>query len=103
MADAQAAIDFVTRQEDSTLSGVITNASANRGGLTHFGLCEKWHPELTAKGSSRHPRPPLWHCLWRRGPTIPDKNKDTVVGVERHLEINGNGDLLLAISFAVLS
>ena len=38
-------IDFVLKQEDSTLSGVITNETGDAGGLTRFGLCAKWHPE----------------------------------------------------------
>lgn len=50
MADAKQAIDFVMRQEDSTLSGVITNRPTDRGGCTRFGLTERWHPELTAEG-----------------------------------------------------
>lgn len=50
MADMKAAIDFVLRQEDATLSGVITNSPADRGGRTRWGIAEKWHPELTANG-----------------------------------------------------
>jgi lysozyme family protein len=50
MSDPTIAIDFVLRQEDATLSGVITNESGDSGGLTRFGLCAKWHPELVAAG-----------------------------------------------------
>lgn len=50
MADAKIAIDFVLRQEDSTLAGVITDLATDLGGLTRFGLCAKWHPELVAAG-----------------------------------------------------
>lgn len=50
MANVKEAVDFVLRQEDSALSGVVTNAPADRGGLTRFGLTAKWHPELVAKG-----------------------------------------------------
>lgn len=50
MADAKTAIDFVLRQEDSNLSGVITDRSTDLGGLTRFGLCAKWHPELVEAG-----------------------------------------------------
>ena len=38
------------KQEDATLSGVITNEVNDAGGLTRFGLCAKWHPELVAAG-----------------------------------------------------
>jgi lysozyme family protein len=50
MADAKQVIDFVMRQEDSTLSGVITNKPTDRGGCTRFGLTERWHPELAEQG-----------------------------------------------------
>lgn len=50
MADVKKCVDFVLRQEDSDLSGVITSAAADRGGKTRFGLCAKWHPELIAAG-----------------------------------------------------
>jgi lysozyme family protein len=50
MANVKNAVDFVLRQEDSTLSGIITTAAADRGGCTRFGLCAKWHPELLAEG-----------------------------------------------------
>jgi lysozyme family protein len=47
MADAKTAIEFVLRQEDSTLSGVVTD---DAGGRTRFGIAERWHPELTSRG-----------------------------------------------------
>jgi lysozyme family protein len=50
MSNPAIAIDFTLRQEDSTLSGVITNEANDAGGLTRFGLCAKWHPELVAAG-----------------------------------------------------
>jgi lysozyme family protein len=50
MSDPTQSIDFVLHQEDSTLSGVITNETGDAGGLTRFGLCAKWHPELVAAG-----------------------------------------------------
>lgn len=50
MANVKQCVDFVLRQEDSTLSGIITNAPADRGGCTRFGLSEKWHPEMVASG-----------------------------------------------------
>lgn len=46
MADVKACVDFVLRQEDATLSGVITDYPDDPGGTTRFGLCSKWHPEL---------------------------------------------------------
>ena len=50
MANVKEVVDFVLKQEDSALSGVVTNAPADRGGLTRFGLTAKWHPELVASG-----------------------------------------------------
>jgi lysozyme family protein len=50
VADIKKCVDFVIRQEDSTLSGIITNAAADHGGVTRFGITAKWHPELVAKG-----------------------------------------------------
>lgn len=50
MADVNAAIQAVLRQEDSTLSGVITNISGDNGGLTRFGITAKAAPELCSHG-----------------------------------------------------
>lgn len=50
MANAKKIIDFVLRQEDSTLSGVITDLATDLGGLTRYGLCAKWHTELVEAG-----------------------------------------------------
>jgi type VI secretion system secreted protein VgrG len=50
VANVKEAVDFVLRQEDSTLSGVVTNTPADRGGLTRFGITAKWHPDLLASG-----------------------------------------------------
>lgn len=50
MADIKTAIDFVLRQEDAKLPGVITDRPSDLGGLTRFGLCAKWHPELVEAG-----------------------------------------------------
>lgn len=50
MANVKSAVDFVLRQEDSTLSGVITGSANDRGGRTRFGIAEKWHPDLTKTG-----------------------------------------------------
>lgn len=47
MADSKIAIEFVMREEDETLSGVITE---DAGGRTRFGIAERWHPEVTATG-----------------------------------------------------
>jgi lysozyme family protein len=46
MANVKQCVDFVMKQEDSTLSGKITDAPADRGGCTRFGIAAKWHPEL---------------------------------------------------------
>ena len=53
MSNPTQSIDFVLKQEDSTLSGVITNETGDAGGLTRFGLCAKWHPELVEAGFYR--------------------------------------------------
>lgn len=50
MADVERAIQFVLRQEDSRMSGVITNNPDDHGGRTRFGIAEHAHPELTASG-----------------------------------------------------
>jgi lysozyme family protein len=50
MADVKRAIDYILREEDSTLSGVITNVPGDRGGLTRFGISIKAHPELAESG-----------------------------------------------------
>jgi lysozyme family protein len=50
MADIQTAIGFVLRQEDSRLTGQITNDPTDRGGRTRFGIAERFHPELTKMG-----------------------------------------------------
>jgi lysozyme family protein len=50
MADVKACIDVTLRQEDSTLSGVITVIPGDSGGRTRYGIAERWHPELTSTG-----------------------------------------------------
>ena len=50
MADVKAAIDFVLRQEDSTLTGNVTTLKGDTGGATRFGLASRSHPELVASG-----------------------------------------------------
>jgi lysozyme family protein len=50
MADVNKAIEFMLRQEDSKLTGKVTNAENDRGGRTRFGLCAKWHPALENAG-----------------------------------------------------
>jgi lysozyme family protein len=50
MANVKEAVDFVLRQEDSTLSGVVTNTPGDRGGLTRFGVTAKYHADLLASG-----------------------------------------------------
>jgi lysozyme family protein len=50
MADPKQAVDFVMRQEDSALSGVITDNKNDRGGRTRFGLTERWHAQLSGHG-----------------------------------------------------
>ncbi|MGC1780896.1 MAG: putative peptidoglycan-binding domain-containing protein [Acidobacteriaceae bacterium] len=48
MADVQRAVEYVLREEDSTLSGAVTETRGDTGGKTRFGLASKWHPELLA-------------------------------------------------------
>ena len=50
MADVTIAINYVLKQEDSTLSGRVTSIPGDRGGRTRFGVAEKYHPELTKTG-----------------------------------------------------
>jgi lysozyme family protein len=50
MADVRKAIEFMLHQEESALSGTVTNAASDNGGQTRFGLCAKWHPALVAAG-----------------------------------------------------
>lgn len=50
MSNVTACVDFVLRQEDSTLSGIVTDLATDLGGMTRFGLCAKWHPELVEAG-----------------------------------------------------
>jgi lysozyme family protein len=54
MADASTAIEFVLRQEDSTLSGKVTT---DKGGRTRFGIAERYHPELVTSGFYSQPAP----------------------------------------------
>lgn len=50
MADVLKAIDWVLEQEDSKISGVITNNPADTGGRTRYGVAERFHPDLTKVG-----------------------------------------------------
>lgn len=46
MADVTKAINSVLREEDSTLSGTITDTAHDAGGKTRFGIASRFHPEL---------------------------------------------------------
>lgn len=50
MADVLQSVTYVLRQEDSELSGAVTNNKGDRGGRTRFGVAEKYHPNLTSLG-----------------------------------------------------
>ena len=50
MADVTTAIMFVLRQEDSRMSGEVTNIAGDAGGRTRYGIAEASHPELTPTG-----------------------------------------------------
>ena len=50
MASIVTAIDYVLRQEDSRLAGVVTDDARDPGGKTRFGLCQRFHPELIYTG-----------------------------------------------------
>jgi lysozyme family protein len=50
MANINLAINFVLRQEDAKLTGVITDTTSDSGGRTRFGVAEKYHPDLTKTG-----------------------------------------------------
>ena len=47
MANSKEAIEFVMKQEDSTLSGEVTT---DAGGRTRFGIAERFHSDLTSTG-----------------------------------------------------
>jgi lysozyme family protein len=48
MADVALAISAVMRQEDATLSGIVTSDSG--GGFTRFGIAEKFYPWVAELG-----------------------------------------------------
>lgn len=50
MADILIATDYVLKQEDSRMTGVITDDPRDSGGRTRYGVAERWHPELTKRG-----------------------------------------------------
>ena len=50
MADVDAAITFVLKQEDSKMTGVVTETKNDLGGRTRWGIAEHAHPELTTSG-----------------------------------------------------
>ncbi len=50
MANITSAVEFVLKQEDSTLSGITTNTTGDNGGLTRYGVSAKFHPELVRQG-----------------------------------------------------
>lgn len=50
MANVTKAIEFMLHQEDADLCGEVTNWAHDRGGLTRFGLCAKFHPKLVEAG-----------------------------------------------------
>ena len=65
MADPRETIDFMLRQEDTTLYGKVTNAASDNGGCTRFGLSAKWHPELVKAGFFDQERTPRGgRCQW---------------------------------------
>lgn len=50
MADIHAAILYVLKLEDSTLSGLVHTDPADSGGATRYGIARRWHPELVSGG-----------------------------------------------------
>ena len=50
MSNVNKAIDFVLMQEDSKISGVITDNPSDHGGRTRYGVAERFHPDLTKTG-----------------------------------------------------
>lgn len=48
--NVDSAIQYVLREEDSTLSGNVTTTKGDRGGATRFGIAERSHPELISSG-----------------------------------------------------
>src|SRR6185437_7955591 len=50
MADVLQAVTFVLRQEDSELTGKVTENKTDKGGRTRFGVAEIFHPNLPFLG-----------------------------------------------------
>lgn len=50
MANIVSSIAFVLRQEDSRMTGEVTDDPRDSGGRTRYGIAEKFHPELTYTG-----------------------------------------------------
>jgi lysozyme family protein len=50
MANLTAAVDFVLKQEDASLSGDVTTLPGDSGGATRFGLASADHPDLIRTG-----------------------------------------------------
>lgn len=97
MADVQQAVDAVLHQEDSTLSGVITNVAHDTGGTTRFGLCASTHPALLQSGFYDATRVPRDQAL-----AIARETYATEFGKPLCLEqIKDQGVALALLSFAV--
>ena len=60
MSDINIATLYVLKNEDSHLSGVVTT---DQGGMTRFGIAQRFHPDLNAD-VLRCPVSPRW--LWLR-------------------------------------
>jgi lysozyme family protein len=50
MADPIVSINYVIRQEDSKMSGIVTETPGDLGGRTRFGISERWNPKAAADG-----------------------------------------------------
>lgn len=97
MADVQQAVDVVLRQEDSTLSGVVTNEASDCGGLTRFGLCAKYHAALQTAGFYNPTQVPQAQAL-----QMAEQTYATEYGTPLMLaQINDQGLATALLSFAV--
>jgi lysozyme family protein len=50
MASVVSAINYTMRQEDRSMSGIVKDDPRDSGGRTRYGIAERFHPELKARG-----------------------------------------------------
>ncbi|HEY0784753.1 MAG TPA: putative peptidoglycan-binding domain-containing protein [Acidobacteriaceae bacterium] len=87
MADLTKAIQFVLEQEDSRLSGIITETPHDLGGTTRFGLTERWHPALIPTG--------FFGPTMNNGVDVPTMSVDDALALARKTYASDYGEALL--------